>query len=225
MLSKPVREEIDHRTIKLIVGLIALSLAGLTGLFSGFTITSISASYYEVGWSHSIFIGFLFAIAAFLLAYNGTSRVEMILAKVAALAAIGVALFPCACGGHPAVPFIHAVSAGVMFLILAFFAYGFYKRARAKGHTEAKRRALIYASCVAGIAISILTLGYDGLFGNALTKAFPKFTYVGEALGLISFGISWLTASRTLPGVTRSSERFSPLSDHNPPDDVHEEHH
>ena len=217
MLSRPLREEIDHRTIKLIVGLIAVTLAGLTGLFTGFTINSISASYYEGGWSQSIFIGFLFAIAAFLLAYNGTSRAEMILAKVASLAAVGVALFPCACGGHLAVPYIHGASAGVMFLILAFFAFRFYKRARAKGHTEANRRAFIYALCVVGIVVSILTLGYDGLFGNALTNAFPKFTYVGEALGLISFGISWLTASRTLPGVTRSDERFSPLADQNPP--------
>src|ERR1041385_4589712 len=93
MLSTPVREEIDHRTIKLIVGLIALTLAFLTGLFTGFTITSISASYYEGGWSQSIFIGFLFAIAAFLAAYNGFSRTDMLMSKFAAAAALGVGLF------------------------------------------------------------------------------------------------------------------------------------
>ena len=71
MLEAPKREEIDHRTIKLIVGVIALSLATLTGAFAGTPIASISASYYEGGWSQTIFIGFLFAIAAFLLAYNG----------------------------------------------------------------------------------------------------------------------------------------------------------
>jgi hypothetical protein len=104
-----------------------------------------------------------------------------------------------------------------MFLILAFFAFRFYKRARAKGYTQANRRALIYALCCAGIVVSIVTLGYDGLFGNTLTNAFPKFTYVGEAVGLVSFGISWLTASRTLPGITRPTERFSPLAATNPP--------
>ena len=69
-------------------------------------------------------MGFLFAIAAFLLAYNGLSRTEMFLSKAAAAAALGVALFPCECGGHPAlVPYVHGASAAVMFLILAYFCY------------------------------------------------------------------------------------------------------
>jgi len=49
----------------------------------------ISASYYEGGWSQSIFIGFLFAIAALLLGYNGYSKTEMVLSKVAAFAGLG----------------------------------------------------------------------------------------------------------------------------------------
>jgi hypothetical protein len=216
MLAAPVRQEIDHRTIKLIVGLIALTLAGLTGLFAGFTIDSISASYYVGGWSQTIFIGFLFAIAAFLLAYNGTTRWEMALAKVAAAAAAGVALFPCSCGGHKAVPYVHGISAAVMFLILAFFSYGFYRRARDKNHTRANIRAVIYALCSLAIVLAILALGYDSLFANPISNVFPQFTYFGEATGLIAFGISWLLASRVLPGLTAENERFSPLRADNP---------
>src|SRR5215510_12046051 len=108
MLPKPGRQEIDHRTIKLIVGVVALSLATLTDLFAKTSITSISASYYEGGWSQSIFIGFLFAIAALMLAYNGQSRTEMLLSKVACVTALGVAMFPCGCGGYPPlVPHVH----------------------------------------------------------------------------------------------------------------------
>ena len=115
MLPTPKRQEIDHRTIKLVVGVIATSLAGLTSLFAQSRIASISASYYEGGWSQSIFIGFLFAIAAFLLAYNGQSRGEMVLSKVASVAALGVALFPCKCEVHTElVPYVHGVSAAVM---------------------------------------------------------------------------------------------------------------
>jgi len=33
-----------------------------------------------------------------------------------------------------------------MFLILAYLCYAFYKRARGKGHTEANRRAFVYAA-------------------------------------------------------------------------------
>jgi len=47
MLAYPQRPEIDHRTMKLIVGLIALTLASLTSFFASTAITSISASYYE----------------------------------------------------------------------------------------------------------------------------------------------------------------------------------
>ena len=93
MLPTPRRPEIDHRTIKLIVGGIALSLASLTNLFAESPLESISASYYQTGWSNSIFIGFLFAIAAFLFAYNGLTRKEMVLSKSAGTAGLGVALW------------------------------------------------------------------------------------------------------------------------------------
>jgi hypothetical protein len=39
-------------------------------------------------------------------------------------------------------------------------------------------------------------------------------------VGLVAFGISWLNASHVLPVVNRPSERFSPLADRNPDDDV-----
>ena len=218
MLSAPNRREIDHRTIKLIVGVIALSLAGLTSYFASSAITSISASYYEGGWSQSIFTGFLFAIAAFLLAYNGYSRAEMTLSKVAAVAALGVALFPCRCGTHTEIiPNVHWISAMIMFLILAYFCYGFYRRARAKVSTEAKvRRATVYALCGIAIIISIAALILDYLLAGALSSRIPRLTFYGEGTALVSFGISWLTASRVLPGLTRQDERFSPLREVNP---------
>ena len=217
MLPAPHAREIDHRTLKLIVGVVALSLATLTRLFAQTAITSISASYYEGGWSQSIFIGFLFAIAAFLLAYNGQSKSEMILSKVASVAGLAVALFPCQCDTHtPKIPFVHGAAASVMFLILAYFCYGFYRRAKSKGHSEAKARATIYALCGIAILLSILTLAFDFFSGGTLRTMIPRLTFYGEATALIAFGISWLTASRVLPGVTRQDERFSPLREHNP---------
>lgn len=217
LLPVPLRQEIDHRTIKLIVGVIAISLAWLTSAFAGTAIASVSASYYEQGWSQSIFIGFLFAIAAFLLAYNGYSKADMVLSKIAAVAAIGIALFPCQCNDHAElVPYVHAVSASVMFLILAYFCYGFYQRARAKGHAQANARATIYAICGVAIVLSIVVLALDGVLGGTFTAHVPRFTYFGETTGLVSFGVSWLTASRVLPGLTRQDERFSIFRTVNP---------
>lgn len=214
--EKPKREEIDHRTIKLIVGIVALSLAPLTSILSNFDIMSISASYYEGGWAQSIFVGFLFAIAAFLLAYNGLTFREMVLSKLAALAALGVALYPCECGTHTVIPYVHGLSAAVMFLILTYFCYAFFLRARAKGYPQANVRAAIYAVCGIAIAGSIVVLAIDRIFGGALSGFMSRLVFYGEATGLVAFGISWLTASRTMPLITRPNERFSPMKANNP---------
>ena len=213
-LQTPTRE-IDHRTLKLVVGLIALTLPGLTNLFASTPLSSISASYYEQGWSQSIFIGFLFAIASFLLAYNGTTRLEMFLSKIACAAALGVALFPCGCGHQSSVAWIHYSSAAIMFVVLAFFCYAFYRRAIAKGHLQARVRGAIYAVCGIGILAAIAAMGYDALLGT-LSRLIPQFTFYGEATGLIAFGISWLTASRVVPVITAERERFSPFAAENP---------
>jgi hypothetical protein len=159
MLSAPKREEIDHLTIKFVVGLIAVSLAPLTDFFARSRITSISASYYEGDWSQAILIGFLFAIAAFPVAYNGFSKTDMLLSKFAAAAALGVAMFPCECGTHSeVVPYVHYISAATMFLILVYFCYSFYRIARSKGHKEANRRACVYVVCGIAIILSILAM-------------------------------------------------------------------
>jgi hypothetical protein len=212
MLQQPMRQEIDHRTIKLVVGVIALSLANLTALFASSSIASISAAYYEAGWSRDILVGFLFAIAAFMLAYNGFSNFEMYLSKAAAAAAIGVAMFPCKCGSHTElVPYVHRISGAAMFLILACFCYVFFQRARSKGHTEANRRAFVYAACGISILASIVVLAIDGLSGGIFSAEVPRLTFYGERTGLVAFGISWLTASKVLPVLTRADERFSPF--------------
>lgn len=213
MLSRPSKEEIDHRTLKLIVGLIALSLGLLTHHFAKpKVLDSISASYWAGGWSQSVFVGFLFAIATFLLAYNGQSRMEMLMSKLAALAAVGVAMFPCSCGGNPeTLPWVHYASAGVMFLILVYFCGTFYRRARKKASAEAKLRAAVYAVCGIVILLCILAMGLDKLLGEQWTKAYPSFVFYCEHLGLAAFGFAWLTASRCLPVLTNRQERFSPF--------------
>jgi hypothetical protein len=217
MLPSPHRLEIDHRTIKLLVGIVALSIAPLTSVLAKTSIASISASYYESGWSQSIFIGFLFAIAALLLGYNGYSRTEMVLSKVAAFAGLGVVLFPCDCDGHPqSIPHAHAIFAATMFLILAYFCYGFYQRARAKPHAPAAARATIYAICGIAIVVAIGVLAVNSFTQGAVGKLIPRITFYGETVGLVAFGISWLTASRVLPVITSEDERFSPFRATNP---------
>ena len=130
---------------------------------------------------------------------------------LAAVAALGVALFPCACATHrPGAPWVHAVSALVMFLILACFCAIFYRRARAKGYVEARQRARIYAASGALIVLAIWVLGLNWMLGGIFVRAVPRLVFYGEAAALTAFGISWLTASHVLPGINRPSERFAP---------------
>jgi uncharacterized membrane protein YiaA len=205
--------EINHHTTRLIVGVIAVSLAFLTNLLSGGEIDSISASYHFGGITRDIFVGFLFAIAAFLLSYNGRCLHEAVLSKVAAFSALGVALFPCGCNGtyDEIIPSVHGTSALVMFLILAYFCNSFYQRASKKEHKEAMIRAKIYA--ISGFVIigSILLLFLDALLGNAISTKLDRLVFYCEAAALVAFGISWLTASRVFPLITHPDERQSIL--------------
>jgi len=204
LIGAPRRPQIDEYAIKFIVGVIALSLPWIEiGLTHG-SITSISASFWEQApWPRNFLVGFLFAIAAFLLAYNGDSEVQMWLAKIASLASLGVAMFPCGCDdpGREIIPHVHTVSAAVMFAVLAAFCYIFMRRARAKGHREARWRAAIYLVCGLGMIASFVLFALHSASGR------DALIFWGETVGLVSFGVSWLTASRMLPGITQPQER------------------
>lgn len=205
---EPARE-INYRTMQLIVGIMAISLATITSLFAGEPrIESISASYHAGGWARDVFVGFLFAISTFMIAYNGRNTRECILGRIAAVAAMGVALFPCECGDpkNELIPKVHGISAAVMFLVLAFFCYGFYRAAKDKGYARAIARSRIYMVCLVVIVAVIAVLGIDAMTGGSLKKVFSRLTFWGENAGLIAFGISWLTASRALPGITTKDE-------------------
>lgn len=214
LFNRPEHPEINHLTIKLIVGIIATSIAIVTSLLSTLPdpLTSVSESYYAGDWSRSFFVGFLFAISAFLLAYNGHSIPQMISAKVASLAGLGVALFPCGCrGAAEIIPHFHYASAAVMFAILAFFCIVFYRRAMSKRHSQAHWRAKIYLLCCIAILLSMLVLGInaamEALVNESLLGYFPRLVFYGEFIGLVAFGLSWLVASRVLPVLTADFER------------------
>lgn len=96
-----------------------------------------------------------------------------------------------------------------MFLVLAYFCYLFYLRARTKGHVEANRRAFIYAVCGVAIVASVAAVVIDSLAGERLSALFPRFVFYCEWTGLEAFGVSWLTASRILPVLTSRSSRHS----------------
>ncbi len=212
MFSNPIRPEINSDTTKLLIGLIAIFLANVTSFFSGNDITSISASYHEGGWARDFFVGFLFAITAFMLTYNGQSRIEMVLSKIAGFSALGVAIFPCGCDGHDEViPYAHYVCAAVMFTVLLVFCYVFYRRSKGKGHAEALRRSNIYLLCGVIIIFAIGLLLIDFLTQGRLSEITPRLVFYCEKAGLVAFGVSWLVSSKVLPLLSDNYERHHPF--------------
>lgn len=212
----PKHVEIDNRTLKLVVGLIAIGMPALTDLLSNRQIHSISESYYCTGRASTVFVGFLFAIAAFLCAYNGRTRHQMFWSKVAGLSAALTALFPCDCD-RVSGPGVHYAAAAVLFGVLTYFCWAFYRRSFVSKYPQAKLRRAVYLACAIAMVLAIFALGANAVvtFDKSM---FPQFVFYGEATGLVAFGISWLVASRTLPVLTHPQERFSPFRANNPLD-------
>jgi hypothetical protein len=236
--DKPARVEIDNHIMKLAVGIMAISLPFVTNwLAPKPDLLSISESYWRGGWAESIFVGVLFAIAAFLFAYNGESTLQMIASKLASFAAVCVALFPCDCDckltakvgattipctdAFVPIPYVHFIAAGVMFVVLAYFCYAFRSRALKPKDGfdivfgEAKLRAAIYMACGIAIVTVIVAVSADGLLTakdairGPIATSWNEFVFWAEATGLVAFGIAWLVASRTIPLITNEAERYS----------------
>ena len=109
----------DYRALRLLMGLIALSLPFVVTVLSSTVLSSISASYHTE--ARDAFVGMLLVVSAFLWAYNGHTLIQGYASKFAALAAALVALFPTSCDACTAnvTSSIHDVAALCLFSILA----------------------------------------------------------------------------------------------------------
>lgn len=212
-------QQIDHRVIKLLVGLIAVFMAFFMQAVSGELLRSISESYHY--GARDWFVGLLFAVAALFLSFSGENRLERILTVVASVLAAIVAIAPCACDRpHGALSALHFPSAAGLFAILGYFCWRFRRTAKSKiaRYPEAKARVRVYTVCFAGmIGCGLMAAAY-AVARESLDVKFPNYVFWMEALGLTSFGVSWLAASRTLPLITNARERFR-LSKGRAPDD------
>jgi len=214
MIHGPKVPEVDERMIKLLIGLIAIMLPSLVWWLSRPEVLgSISASYWEGPWPQTIFIGFLFAIAGFLLAYDGRTTPERVASKIAAVAALLIALFPCGCTRHEEIiQGVHYAAAVVMYCVLAFFCWKFRKRALLKRWVQARVRVWVYTGCGLALVLAIAMLAFNYLANDALSSGRPDFVFVWEAVGLGAFGLSWLTASHFLPFLNARAEWFNPIA-------------
>lgn len=200
-----MKREINYKTMRVVVGVIAILLAPAVWMLSGFQaeLESISGSYWTD--ARDVFVGALVAVGFFLLAYNGQGEKadwEFYLSKAACLFAACVALFPTAdshgvgvaptwtvklsglFGLHPGD--VHYAAAALLFACLVAMMWFFSFRALRKGK---RGRAMLYRTIailmVAGIAC-LYAIGHVLAWGNTLL--------IVEIWGLLWFGIGWLSA-------------------------------
>ena len=202
-------QQIDHRVIKLVVGIIAMSMALFMQVASGEHLNSISESYHYR--ARDWFVGLIFAVAALFLSFRGENAFERRLTLLASLCATLVAIAPCVCSRSPgALSGLHFPAAVLLFAILGYFCWRFRRTALSKSqkYPQAKTRCHVYTLCLIGMAVCGLMVAAYAVAANAINAVYPDYLFWLEAIGLTSFGVSWLAASRTLPFVTNPQERY-----------------
>ena len=214
----------DQRRLASMVGYVAIGLPIVLGLggiaLSKLTLgeatlgtfrASISGFYYESVLLGDIMVGALAFIGTLMLAYRGWSRKVADLATAAGLAAYLVALFPA--DGWFLVPgegpifvtsahILHAVAAGVLFLILAFFCFFVFTKVEVhqtegEGVPASVKRARdrIYRAAGTLILLSIAAIPLSGLLPDGIAQAY-RITFWAETVAMTAFGISWLVQGR-----------------------------
>ncbi|MGW4485781.1 DUF998 domain-containing protein [Amycolatopsis sp. NPDC004368] len=187
------------------VGVLGLALPfvviiGKELLEGGGLLSSLSAYYYSD--LRNVFVGTMCAIGVFLVSYRGYGRVDDIAGNIAAVAAIGVGIFPTSppspTGTERVVGVAHVVFSAIFFLTLAFFCLFLFTKSDDPAPTSRKAaRNVVYRVCGGVILGALLLIVLDGLvFGTAL--AWLHLTVWLESLAVVAFGVSWLVKGEAL---------------------------
>jgi hypothetical protein len=170
----------------------------------GVLLLSISGSFYSP--LRGVFVGSMCALGVFLLSYRGYGRVDDIAGNIAAVAAVGLALFPTspdfgpATGTQQVVGGVHMAFAGIFFLTLAFFCVYLFPRTSDDPPTDRKLlRNTVYRVCGVVILLSIILIAVTELI-NVAPSAHAMLWL--ETVAILAFGVAWAVKGETL-GVLR----------------------
>ncbi len=196
---KKIPQEIfDYRTLRFVIGIIAFFLPFIVSVIASTSLSSISASYYTA--ARDAFVGMLFVVGGFLLAYNGHSYKQLIASKVAAFAAVGIAIFPTACAdcNSGIMSVLHYISAAALFIILAYFCLGPFRKNLRDQSGKKGLRNKIYLFC--GIVMLLCIVGIAGasLILSSEVVEQLRIVYWGEAIALDAFGFAWFVSGKAL---------------------------
>lgn len=179
------------------LGRILLENTGILG--------SISAYYYSI--MGDVFVGSLSAVGIFLFSYRGYARIDAVAGNLAALCAVGLALFPTA----PVAPtmqqsvigYVHLAFAAGFFLTLAFFALFLFRKTNPDVPPTRMKvvRNFVYTLCGGVIIASIFVIALIQIVtqsGEEFLNYSPVFWL--ESLACVAFGISWFVKGEAILG-------------------------
>jgi hypothetical protein len=186
-------------------------------LDGGGLLNSISGYYYSD--MRDVYVGTMCAIGVFLLSYRGYGRVDDIAGNVAAVAAVGVALFPTTPAGNVSrtdeiIGMVHIGFAAVFFLTLAFFCLALFTKSDKEDPSPRKAdRNKLYVASGVTILVCLLFIVLCGWFLNDLTKSVYPALWL-ESAAILAFGAAWLAKGGTLlsdkPSGTASEAPVAP---------------
>ena len=194
---------ISYKTLRVFIGVagITLPLLMIIGKFissSNMQLEFSVSDYYDDGMAGDFLVGILFALGFFLFSYRGYEPIDNKIANAGAVMALGVALFPTT-SKILWVHYMHFVFSILLFVVFIVFSIYLFRKTN-KNETpsdEKKDRNKIYLLCGLIMIASIIGIAV-GMIWFEETCAKMSLVFWGEAIALISFGISWLTKSEWL---------------------------
>ncbi len=164
---------------------------------------SISAYYYTS--MRNVFVGAMCALGVFLLSYR-YRREDNRLSTVAAVCALGIALFPTAqegttTTGEDWVRAVHFGCAAVFFLVLAGFSLLVFTRTDGPLTSRKLLRNRVYRLCGVIIVVSLAAAGGNALWERSF-DGYPlrddNALFWLESIAVWAFGLSWLVKGNFL---------------------------
>ncbi|MFI6027613.1 DUF998 domain-containing protein [Amycolatopsis magusensis] len=187
------------------VGVIGLALPvvlvlGKLLLEGGGLQESISGYYHTV--MRGVFVGSMCAVGTFLLSYRGHDRLDDLCGNVAAVAAIGVGLFPVAAGPDPSatarlVETVHVVCAAVFFVTLSVFCLFMFTRSTGAPTRRKCSRNRVYRVCGGVMLVCLALIALEGLWLADLLAPLKPVLWL-ESGAIFAFGVAWLVKGETL---------------------------
>ncbi|MFE6611921.1 DUF998 domain-containing protein [Amycolatopsis sp. NPDC057786] len=182
------------------IGLPFVLVFGKMAVDGGGLLNSISGYYYS--GMRDVWVGVMCAIGVFLLSYRGYGRVDDIAGNIAAVAAVGVALFPTTPANgdrtDEIVGLLHLGFAAVFFLTLAFFCIVLFTKSDKEipgARKPVRNQLYVVSGVIMLVCLALIVL--CGLVFDDLTKDLYPALWL-ESIAILAFGVAWLTKGGTL---------------------------